>query len=112
MKTFGALIALGLLAAVLATPAIGAVILVTAAAPLEDDSEEAVQAALDEAVGHAVEHVVQMGLRPVQLTDAQVWSDRVVVQILATDAQRDEGDEMPAPGLPPGEHVPGLGSAA
>jgi hypothetical protein len=45
-----------------------------------------------------------MGLRPVQLSDAEVWADQVIVQVVATDIERDEGDDG-LPGLRPGEHL-------
>lgn len=103
MRAMSVLLVLGLLGLVLASPAAATVALVTGAAPLEDESEQAVQDALDRAVGQAVRDAVLMGLRPVRLNDAQVWGDQVVVEILATDAQPDDGDE--APGLRPGEHL-------
>jgi hypothetical protein len=43
----------------------------------------------------AVRDAMLMGLRPVQLTDAQVWGNQVVVEILATDAQPDDGEAAP-----------------
>jgi hypothetical protein len=94
MRAVSALVVLSLVLA-LAGPAPAAVVLVTSAAPLEDGSDQAVQAALDQAVGQAVRDAMQMGLRPVRLTDAQVWGNQVVVEILATDAQPDDGDEAP-----------------
>jgi hypothetical protein len=103
MRAVNVLLMLGLLGLVLATPAAAAVALVTGSAPLEDESEEALQDALDQAVSQAVQDALSMGLRPVQLNDAQVWGDQVVVEILATDAQPDDGDDVP--GLRPGEHL-------
>jgi hypothetical protein len=94
MRAVSALVVLSLVLAV-AAPASAAVVLVTSAAPLEDGSDQAIQAALDQAVGQAVRDAVQMGLRPVRLTDAQVWGNQVIVEILATDAQPDDGDEAP-----------------
>ena len=96
MGALGLLLVLGL-ALGLALPATAAVTLVTAAAPLDDESDRAVQDALDQAVGLAVRDAVQMGLRPVRLTDAQVWGDQVVVEIMATDVQPDDGDDPPGP---------------
>jgi hypothetical protein len=103
MKTIGVLLVLGLLGLGLVSPATATVVLIRAAAPLEDESEQALQDALDQAVGQAVRDAVSMGLRPVRLTDAQVWGDRVVVEVLATDAQPDEGDD--AQGLRPGDRL-------
>jgi hypothetical protein len=94
MRAVGILLVLGLILAA-ALPAAAAVVLVTAAAPLEDESDQSVQAALDQAVGLAVRDAMLMGLRPVQLTDAQVWGNQVVVEILATDVQPDDGDVAP-----------------
>jgi hypothetical protein len=94
MRAVSILLVLGLILAA-ALPAVAAVVLVTAAAPLEDETEQSVQEALDLAVGIAVRDAVQMGLRPVRLTDAQVWGNQVVVEILATDVQPDDGDLAP-----------------
>ncbi len=89
-------------------PAVAGVVVITTVAPLEDQSDEAVQDALDDAVGQAVDGAVQMGLRPIRLADAEVWPDRVVVQVLATDVERDEGDgSHGVPGLRPGQHLAG-----
>ena len=85
MRAVSLLLVLGLILAA-ASPAAAAVVLVTAAAPLEDESEQSVQDALDQAVGLAVRDAVLMGLRPVRLTDAQVWGNQVVVEILATES--------------------------
>ena len=92
MGAVGLLLVLGLTLATV-SPVAAAIALVTAAAPLEDESEQSVQDALDQAVGLAVRDAVLMGLRPVQLTDAQIWGNQVVVEILATDVQPDEGDD-------------------
>jgi hypothetical protein len=94
MRAVSILLVLGLILAAV-SPVAAAVVLVTAAAPLEDESEQSVQAALDQAVGLAVRDAVLMGLRPVKLTDAQIWVNQVVVEILATDVQPDEGDVAP-----------------
>jgi hypothetical protein len=94
MKAVGTLLVLALVLAA-AVPASAAIVLVTAAAPVEDETELAVQAALDAAVAVAVRDALQMGLRPVRLTDAQVWGNQVVVEILATDIQPDDGDAAP-----------------
>jgi len=89
------------LALALVTPALADTVVITAAAPLENQSDEAVQAALDAAVGTAVDGAMEMGLRPIRLASAEVWSDRVVVQVVATDSEWDEADrDMPAPDEP------------
>jgi hypothetical protein len=93
-----------LLPLALVTPSSAALVTITAAAPLDDQSDEAVQAAIDQAVGQAVDGAIQMGLRPVHLADAEIWLDRVVVEVLATEDQRDEGGDG-LPGLSPGEHL-------
>lgn len=104
MKRLMPLLMAALLPLALVTPSLAAVVMITAVAPLDDQSDEAVQAAIDQAVGQAVDGAIQMGLRPVQLADAEIWLDRVVVEVLATEGQRDEGDEG-LPGLSPGEHL-------
>jgi hypothetical protein len=96
MKAVGLLLVLAL-ALTFVSPATAAVALVTAAAPLDDESQQAVQTALDQAVGLAVRDALLMGLRPVRLTDAQVWGNQVIVEILATDVQPDDGDDPPGP---------------
>lgn len=110
MKTLGAVIVFMLLTLAAVTPSQAAVVVITSAAPLEDQTDEGIQAALDDAVGRAVESATQMGLRPVQLADAQIWSDRVIVRVLATDEQRDEGEDRPM--MHPGEHLAGSRAGA
>ncbi len=87
------------------TPGLAATIVITAVAPLESQSDEAVQAALDSAVGRAVDDAIERGLRPIQLASAEVWSDRVVVQVVATTDEL--GDE--ASDAQPGSGEPDLG---
>ncbi len=104
---------LGYLAAALAlllfgtSPALAKVAMIETAAPIKDQSEESVKAALKEAVDIAAKGAVAMGLPWVQVRDARVLEDTVAIQVLATDqAPREANKNDGAPGA---EQAPGPG---
>lgn len=103
MKRMIALVAV--LTVAMVTPSMAALTVITSRAPIEGQSEAALRAALDEAVGNAVHDARQMGLEPVELLDASVRGDQIVVQVVATDGE--QGNEPGPPGLSPGEHLAG-----
>jgi hypothetical protein len=80
--------------------------LIETTAPLADRSEESVKAAVIAAIDKAVRGASAMGFAWFQLRDAQVTEDEVAIQILATDqdpGQVEEivpGDSDAAPGAP------------
>ncbi len=95
-----------------ASPALAKVAMIETAAPIHDKSQEAVKAALKEAVSTAAKGALAMGLPWVQVRDAQVLQDAVAVQVLATDeapAQDDQanGDQANKDKSPGAERAPG-----
>jgi hypothetical protein len=87
------------------SPALARVAAIQTSAPLADQSEASIKAAVKQAVEIAVRGAVAMGLPRVHLDDAVVLNDAVVIQILATDAEVDETDPDAGPQL--GKPVPG-----
>ncbi len=85
-----------LLALTLATPALARVAAIETTAPLADQSEDSIKAAIEQAVLTAVRGAVAMGFQWVQVRQARVFTDLVSVQILASD-QEPEGEEEQAP---------------
>jgi hypothetical protein len=69
-------------------------------AALRDHSDDAVTAAVREAVTTAVRGAVAMGLPWVRLRDATVSEDRVTVLIVATDVEPDEDEAEREADLP------------
>jgi hypothetical protein len=74
--------------------------LIETTAPLADRSEESVKAAVIAAIDKAVRGASAMGFAWFQLRDAQVTEHEVAVQILATDKDPGEVEEVD-PGAPP-----------
>jgi hypothetical protein len=85
-----------LLALLFATPALARVAAIETTAPLADQSEDSIKAAIQQAVLTAVRGAVAMGLQWVQVRQARVFTDLVSVQILASD-QEPEGEEEQVP---------------
>jgi hypothetical protein len=86
---FGTALVLGLLGGSIRM-ASGDSALIQTTAPLANGSEEALQAAVVTAVEKAMIGARAMGFAWVELRDAQVQEDEVVVQILATDDDPDD----------------------
>jgi hypothetical protein len=88
------------LAFTLATPALARVASIETTAPLADQSEDSIKAALEQAVSTAVRGAVAMGFLWVHVRQAVVFTDLVSVQILASDRELGSEDEAtgdPAP---------------
>jgi len=81
-------------------PAVAGGALIETTAPLADRSEESVKAAVIAAVDKAVRGASAMGFAWFQLRDAQVTEHEVAVQILATDKDPGEVEEVD-PGAAP-----------
>ena len=81
-------------------PAVAGGALIEITAPLADRSEESVKAAVIAAIDKAVRGASAMGFAWFQLRDAQVTEHEVAVQILATDKDPGEVEEID-PGAPP-----------
>jgi hypothetical protein len=92
----GRVLALGLLAMLgalaLAWPAGARVAAIETSAPLDDHSEDAVMAAVRQAVVTAVRGAVAMGLPWIRLRDAAVTGDQVTVVVVATDVEPDDDE--------------------
>jgi hypothetical protein len=76
------------------TPAAAGGALIETTATLADRSEESVKAAVIAAIDKAVRGASAMGFVWFQLRDAQVAGDEVAVQILATDEEPGEVEEI------------------
>lgn len=103
MHAFGRLALAALLVVLFASPCLARVATIEATAPLLDQSEQSVKAALAEAVETAVHRAIAMGFSWVAISKALVLEDMVSVQILASDTDPDgEGEAEPAAGGAPG----------
>ena len=76
-------------------PAFAAMAAIETVQALEDESDEAVEAAIQQAVQAAVRGALAMGLPRVELRGAQVLRGAVSVQILARDAESEGPEEEP-----------------
>jgi hypothetical protein len=100
-RTFlGATLAFALLVCPGQPAALAGEALIETTAPLADRSEESIQAAVTAAIDKAVRGASAMGFAWVQLRDAQVFGNEVAIQILATDEDPRQVDEV-APGAEP-----------
>jgi hypothetical protein len=88
------------LAFALVTPALARVASIETTAPLADQSEDSIKAALEQAVSIAVRGAVAMGFLWVHVRQAVVFTDLVSVQILASDRELPTEDEAPADPAP------------
>jgi sulfite exporter TauE/SafE len=89
-----------LLALALATPALARVASIETTAPLADQSEDSIKAALEQAVSTAVRGAVAMGFSWVHVRQAVVFTDLVSVQMLASDKELRSEDEAAADPAP------------
>jgi len=83
-----------LLIAGIVGPAFAQLSLVTASAPLEDQSDHAVNVALQKATQQAVDRARAQGLEPIGIHRAFMTADRVTVQLVASDEPGDQ-DQTP-----------------
>jgi hypothetical protein len=88
------------LAFALVTPALARVASIETTAPLADQSEDSIKAALEQAVSTAVRGAVAMGFLWVHVRQAVVFTDLVSVQILASDRELPSEEEAPADPAP------------
>ena len=87
-----------IIVAVAPAPGFTATATIETAASLADHSAASIKAALTEAVTSAVRGAVAMGLHHVHLNAAQVVRDAVVIQLVATDEEPDQGSSAEDPG--------------
>ncbi|HEY7206464.1 MAG TPA: hypothetical protein VIA61_19320 [Methylomirabilota bacterium] len=83
-------------------PALAAMAAIETVQALEDESDEAVEAAIQRAVQAAVRGALAMGLPQVELRGARRLPGAVSVQILARDAEAPASDEEPGDAVVPG----------
>jgi hypothetical protein len=95
-----AMLALGLLVSSGQPPAMAGGALIETTAPLADRSEESVKTAVTAAIDKAVRGASAMGFAWFQLRDAQISGNEVAIQILATDEDPGQVDEID-PGAEP-----------
>ncbi|HEY7041903.1 MAG TPA: hypothetical protein VID28_23735 [Methylomirabilota bacterium] len=76
-------------------PAAAAMATIETVQALEDESDEAVKAAIERAVQAAVRGAVAMGLPRVELRGARVLRGMVTVQILAREAEAEGPENEP-----------------
>jgi hypothetical protein len=89
-----------LLGAALASPALARVAAIETSAPLADHSDEAIKAAITQAVVSAVRGAMAMGLPWVQVRQATVLGELVTVQIVASDVEPEEDEAESDPDRP------------
>ena len=88
------------LAFALATPALARVASIETTAPLTDQSDDSIKAALEQAVRTAVQGAVAMGFQWVHVRQAVIFTDMVSVRILASDSEPQDEDEAAAHQVP------------
>lgn len=84
----------GVAGVALAPPAMAGMAAIETTAPLPDQSEASVKAAVDQAVDTAVQGAKAMGLPRVELRGARVLPGAVTVLIIARDADADPLEDM------------------
>ena len=77
-------------------PALAAMAAIETVQPIENESNEAVEAAVQRAVQAAVRGALAMGLPHVELRGARILNGAVAVQILARDGDSQASAEEPA----------------
>src|SRR5262252_10190217 len=80
----------------MAPPAWARVVVIEATVPLADDSEETLKSAVKKAIENAVRGAAALGLRSLQVNGAQVFSNALMLRLIATDD--DPGDDDPGDG--------------
>ena len=93
MRKFVPLALALLLMSTMAPPAWARVVVIEATVPLADDSEEALRSAVKKAIENAVRGAAALGLRSVWVNGARVFSNALMLRLIATDD--DPGDTDP-----------------
>ena len=99
-----------LLGLALVTPAVAGMAAIETSAPLADHSDDAIKAAIKQAVVTAVRGAEAMGFQWVQVRQALVFTDLVTVKVLASDTepQGEDGggpDDEPESARPAGLEI-------
>lgn len=95
-----------LLVLAVAAPVGATVVKIETAAPLADQSEKSLDAALTQAVEKSIRGAAAMGLSMVWLDQAFVLPGRVVVRMLATDEDLEDEDDADMTGPTPSLTAP------
>jgi diacylglycerol kinase len=85
-----------LLMSAIVTPAWARTVVIESTVPLADDSEETLRSAIKKAIENAVRGAAALGLRAMQVNGAQVFSNALMLRLIATDD--DPGDDDPDDG--------------
>ena len=88
-----------LLTLVVSAPAGATTVRIETAAPLTDQSDQSLDAALKQAMEKSVRGAAAMGLSMVWFDQAFVFQGRVVVRMLATDEVPGDGDDEEDTGI-------------
>ena len=85
-----------LLMSAIVTPVWARTVAIESTVPLADDSEETLRSAIKKAIENAVRGAAALGLRAMQVNGAQVFSNALMLRLIATDD--DPGDDDPDDG--------------
>lgn len=98
MKHVVSFVLTALLAMALISPAWGRTVLIETTVPLADDSEETLKQAMEQAIQRAVQGATALGLNWVRLDGARVFSNALMLRMIATDNDpREDDGEADAP---------------
>ena len=99
MKNVASFVLTMLLAMTLISPAWRRTVLIETTVPLADDSEETLKRAMNQAIQRAVQGATALGLSWVRVDGAQVFSNALMLRMIATDGEPNDDDGEPdAPG--------------
>jgi len=85
MRKFVPLALALLLMSAMVSPAWARVVVIEATVPLADESEETLRSAVKKAIENAVRGAAALGLRSLQVNGARVFSNALVLRLIATD---------------------------
>jgi hypothetical protein len=110
MRSLGYLAGALMMVMLLASSTLARVAMIETAAPIKNHTEDAVKAAIQEAVDTAAKGAVAMGLPWVQLRDAEVLEDTIAIQVVATDEAPQQVIKNHKEDAPGTEQAPGAGN--
>lgn len=92
MRKFVPLALAVLLMATMVPAAWARVVVIEATVPLADDSEETLRSAVKKAIENAARGATALGLRSLRLNAAEVFSNALVLRLIATDEDPDDSE--------------------
>jgi hypothetical protein len=92
MRKFVPLALALLLMSAMVSPAWARVVVIEATVPLADESEETLRSAVKKAIENAVRGAAALGLRSLQVNGARVFSNALVLRLIATDGDPADTD--------------------